>query len=376
MIDPARHFLSVAEVNKTIDGMAQNKLNALHMHLTDGESFTVNTDGWAKFPLLSAKGAYAPQLSYTKADFTAIVAHGRLRGVRVIPEFDLPAHMASWAQGYEELITDCPTVNPYPMWPRYYSPADVTNERLYQCIEEILVELGSVFTDAFWHVGGDEPHFDCWDANANVSKYKKEHDLDNYGLYAMFEGRYAALLTKHGKQVIGWQEIFSTKGTSPDKNTTVVEVWEGNAELASVVEAGFSGIVSSNWYLNNGGDWTKYYTDDPMSYLPKDATPAMRARVLGGESCMWNSAFDANSNMEPAIWPNAAAMAEQLWSPQTESIDKARTRLSQHRCRMVRRGVRASPIAEDYCGQDLYVRKSRSFAFPGDFPVSPETPRP
>ena len=100
----------------------------------------------------------------------------------------------------------------------------------------------------------------------------------------------------------------------------------------------------------------------------------MRVNVLGGESCMWNSAFDAFSNMEPAMWPNAAAVAEQLWSPQTEAVDKARTRLSQHRCRMVRRGVRASPIAEDYCGRDLYVRKSRSFYYPGDFPVSPETP--
>ena len=89
MLDPARHFLTVAEVNSTIDAMAQNKLNALHLHLTDGESFTVNTESWKEFPLLSAKGAYAPQLSYTAADLTAIVAHGRLRGVRVIPEFDL-----------------------------------------------------------------------------------------------------------------------------------------------------------------------------------------------------------------------------------------------------------------------------------------------
>jgi hexosaminidase len=376
MIDPARHFLTVAEVNKTIDGMSQNKLNALHLHLTDGESFTVNTEGWTKFPLLSTKGAYAPQLSYSKNDLAAIVAHGRLRGIRVIPEFDLPAHMASWAQGYDELITDCPTVNPYPQWPRYYSPADVTNPTLYEVIDEILTELGPVFPDPFWHVGGDEPHFDCWAANANVTKYMKDYHLDNEGLYAMFETRYAGLLANHSKRVVGWAEIFSVAGTAPDKNTTVIEVWQGNKELADVVQAGYSGIVSSNWYLNNGGDWTKYYTDDPLAYLPKTATPAEKARVLGGESCMWNSAFDANSNMEPAMWPNAAAVAEQLWSPKVEDVDTARTRLSQHRCRMVRRGVRASPIAEDYCGQDLYIRKSRSFAYPGDFPVSPETPRP
>ena len=80
--------------------------------------------------------------------------------------------------------------------------------------------------------------------------------------------------------------------------------------------------------------------------------------------------------MESAIWPNAAAMAEQLWSGQMQSVDQARTRLSQHRCRMIRRGVRAAPIAEDYCGDSVYVRKSRSFAYPGDFPVDPDTPGP
>ena len=93
MLDPARHFIDIGEINSTIDAMAQNKLNTLHIHLTDGESFTVNTEGWAKFPLLSAKGSFAPQLTYTKNDLAAVVAHGRLRGVRVIPEFDLPAHM-------------------------------------------------------------------------------------------------------------------------------------------------------------------------------------------------------------------------------------------------------------------------------------------
>ena len=116
MLDPARHFLSVAEVTKTIDAMAQNKLNTLHFHLTDGESFTVNTEAWANFTNLSFKGAFAPQVSYTKADLKAIVAHGRLRGVRIVPEFDLPAHMASWAQGYPGLITDCPSENPHPEW--------------------------------------------------------------------------------------------------------------------------------------------------------------------------------------------------------------------------------------------------------------------
>lgn len=382
MLDPARHFLSVRDINRTIDAMAQNKLNALHLHLSDGESFTVSTSSWSKFEKLSVEGAYSPGLAYTENDLRAIVAHGRLRGVRIIPEFDLPAHMASWSLGYPSLITDCPSVNPHPEWPRYYSPADVTEPLLYEVIDTILSELADVFPDPSWHIGGDEPHYDCWDANLAISKWKASHgNLTNGGLYAWFEGKYAGLLEAHNRSVIGWEEVLFNSVTPNNTHPlrlegTVIEVWEGNDKLADVVKMGYQGIVSSNWYLNNGGDWTKYYNDDPLSYLDKNATTAQRKLVLGGEACMWNSAFDAASNMEPAMWPNAAAMAEQLWSPSVEDVTDARTRLSQQRCRMVRRGTRAAPIAEDYCDDTLYVRKSRTYSHPGDFPAYPNTPPP
>merc|ERR1719158_2075813 len=103
-MDPARHYIPVADLNRTIDAMAQNKLNTLHLHLTDGESFSVNTESWRNFTQLSVKGAFTASLSYTPDDLAAIVAHGRLRGVRVVPEFDLPAHCASWAQGVPGII--------------------------------------------------------------------------------------------------------------------------------------------------------------------------------------------------------------------------------------------------------------------------------
>ena len=80
MLDPARHFIPIRKMNATIDAMAQNKLNTLHLHLTDGESFSVNTEQWSDFRSLSTKGAFAPPVSYTSNDLKAIVAHGRLRG--------------------------------------------------------------------------------------------------------------------------------------------------------------------------------------------------------------------------------------------------------------------------------------------------------
>ena len=129
-------------------------------------------------------------------------------------------------------------------------------------------------------MGGDEPHFDCWDADAKVAKYMAEKNLSNTGLYGQFEAKYAALLASHGKKVVGWEEIQTTHGTNPSRDSTVIEVWEGNDALAGVVQAGYRAIVSSNWYLNNGGDWSKYYTDDPMSYLPKNASSQVRYSPL------------------------------------------------------------------------------------------------
>ena len=287
MLDPARHFETVAAIKSSVDAMAQNKLNVLHLHLTDGEAFAINTDDFSSFPLLSQKGAYAPSLSYTASDFTKIVDHARLRGVRVIPEVDAPAHMASWAQGYEELLTACPTVSPHPEWPTYYSPGDVTNEKLYDALDEIVGNLAKVFVDELWHVGGDEPQLDCWEANDDIVAYMKAHNMtDSTELYSMFENRYSKIVNKYGKKVVGWREIGTLAKLHPA--TTLINVWDGNDKLQGFLDDGYSAIVSSNWYLNNGGDWTSYYNDEPMSYA-LNATDDQKELVLGGQACMWSS---------------------------------------------------------------------------------------
>ncbi|GMH61935.1 hypothetical protein TrLO_g9142 [Triparma laevis f. longispina] len=374
MLDPARHFITVAEVQKQIDAMAQNKLNVLHMHFTDGESFTIDTHSWPKFSNISEFGAYHPSLTYSKSDLKDIVEYARLRGVRVIPEFDHPAHMASWSLSHPSLIADCPTVNPHPEWPRYYSPADVTNPLVYDVFDTLLSEIGGIFPDPYFHVGGDEPHYDCWAADEKIVAWAKSQgyntDTDLYNYYQQGLGE---VLKRYNKTTHGWAEIFSVDGAQVPEDT-VVEVWQGNDQIVDTISAGYKTIVSSDWYLDLGGDWTKFYASDPASYLGEGGDP--EGLLLGGESCMWNAAFDARTNMDSQIWPNAAAAAEVLWTGKTEDEDKARTRLSQHRCRMVRRGVRVGPIAEDYCGDDIYVRKSLTYYYTGDFPISDDTPPP
>ena len=308
MLDPARHFLRVEEITATIDAMAQCKLNALHLHLTDGESFTVRTTEWLGTPFanLSRFGAFAPRLTYSKADLTAIVEHARLRGVRVIPEFDLPAHMASWSLGHPSLITSCPSVNPHPEWPTYYSPADVTSPSLYSAIDAVLTNLAPVFTDNFWHVGGDEPHFACWEANEEVMAWAKVHgNLSSVDLYAIFESRYAAAVRAHGKMVIGWEEIQTLTAPLAEKhpewiplrNSTVVHVWEGNAALAAIVAAGYPAIVSSKWYVSVALSLS-------LSLSPTHSRSPVLSPVLSPS---------LSRSLSPSLPPRFSQVSEQRW---------------------------------------------------------------
>ena len=164
--------------------------------------------------------------------------------VRIVPEFDLPAHMASWAQGYPSLITDCPTYNPHPEWPRYYSPADVTNEQLYKVLDVVLTELKDIFVDQHWHVGGDEPHYQCWDLNEKIVNYKmKQGNWTNNQLYSYFSHRYGAIVRNHNKSRIGWDEMYTIGGKMPptpghDDDDSIVHVWTDNTKLEDIVQAG------------------------------------------------------------------------------------------------------------------------------------------
>jgi len=134
------------------------------------------------------------------------------------------------------------------------------------------------------------------------------------------------------KTAIVWDEVWSLfdglgTGQSSLPEDTVVEVWSDAKKLDSVIKSGHKAILSNGWYLNNGGTWMSYYSQDPMS-LVNSPTPAQAKLVLGGEACMWTSAFDATT-VEAAIWPNAAATAERLWSPaDVTNVTTARNRLS------------------------------------------------
>lgn len=155
LIDSARHYLSVPLLRKTIDSMAAMKLNTLHWHIVDAESFPFVSE---KFPELQKKATYHPSASYSADTIRDLVRYARDRGVRVLPEFDTPGHTAAVGQAYPDLIADCYEwmVQHYDSnlrWPYFNNVAlDVTKDATKEFAQTLLVEMSELFPDEFFHV--------------------------------------------------------------------------------------------------------------------------------------------------------------------------------------------------------------------------------
>ncbi|EIE23444.1 putative beta-N-acetylhexosaminidase [Coccomyxa subellipsoidea C-169] len=363
LIDSARHFLPLSVIKDNLEAMAAAKMNVLHWHIVDDQSFPYQSNA---LPRLAEYGAFSHAHTYRPTDIQEVVQYARDRGIRVIPEFDTPGHTASWGKGYPGLLTDCYNEKEQPTGEK--GPVNPVRNETYALLWAFLREAAGLFPDTYLHLGGDEVPFDCWQSSPEIRAWMREHDVSSIaGLETYFEERVLALASAAGRSYIVWQEPLDN-GVKLDSNT-VVHVWkwwwpvsateatvEGGAEMNAVAQkpAGYRALLSSPWYLNLGpyaGEaWVDYYTVEPLEF---DATPAQASLVIGGEACMWGEWVDGSNLME-RTWPRAAAVAERLWSARdVRDVDAARPRIAEHRCRMLARGLAASPgTGPGYCPQD------------------------
>jgi hexosaminidase len=194
-----------------------------------------------------------------------------------------------------------------------FDPAmDPTNEKTYKFLDELVAEMTKLFPDRYFHIGGDEVNGKQWDANPKIQEFKKSHNLPtNEALQAYFSERIQKIVTKHGKAVVGWDEVF-IPGVPKD---IVIQSWRGQASLAQAAAQGYHGILSNGYYLDLGWSVARHYAVDPASGPAATLTPEQQQLILGGESCMW-SEYVNPENIDSRIWPRNAAIAERLWSPQ------------------------------------------------------------
>ncbi|KAJ8335474.1 hypothetical protein SKAU_G00388160 [Synaphobranchus kaupii] len=351
LLDTSRHFLPVQTILKTLDAMSYSKLNVFHWHIVDDPSFPYQS---RSFPHLSNQGAFHPSTHvYTQADVRRVIAHARLHGIRVLPEFDTPGHTQSWGKGQPNLLTPC-----------YHGgkpdgtsgPVNAAAASSYQFMTRLLKEIHSVFPDSYIHLGGDEVDFSCWKSNPDVRMFmsKMGFGSDFTKLEAFYMESLINITASLNKTSIVWQEVFDYH--EKPKVMSVVEVWRGGCylcEMRKVTRAGLRAILASPWYLDQPGpthDWSRYYNVRPLAFTGSEQQKQL---VIGGEVCMWGEYVDA-TNLASMLWPRASAAAERLWSDeeQTSSVSDAFPRLAKFRCRLLRRGVQAGPLSVGHCRQE------------------------
>jgi hexosaminidase len=244
MIDVVRHWMPKAVILRNLDAMAAVKLNVLHLHLSDDQGFRVESRLFEKLTQAGSGGSY-----YTQADINEIVAYARDRGIRVVPEFDLPGHSTSWLVAYPELGSG---TGPYTL-PRDYgihdATLDPTREEVYEFLDRFISEMARLFPDPFVHIGGDEVSGKThWNSNARIQRFMREHKLDgNQALQAYFNRRLQKILADHGRAAVGWDEILNDSLRGP----VVVQAWRSQEQLFETVHRGFGGILSAGWYLDH-----------------------------------------------------------------------------------------------------------------------------
>ena len=307
MIDSGRHFIPLDVLRRNIDGMEAVKMNVFHWHLSENQGFRVESK---KFPKLQEKGS--DNFYYTQEEIRGLIGYARERGIRVVPEFDLPGHSTAWFVGYPELASG---PGPYEIerkWGVFDPAMDPTNDKVYKFLDEFIGEMAKLFPDQFFHVGGDEVNGKQWDANPKIQEFIRAHELKgNAGLQLYFNKKLQAIVSKHGKSMVGWDEVLDP--TLP--KDIVIQSWRGQQSLADAARQGYRGILSNGYYLDLGWSAARHYAVDPMSDAAANLSPEEKKRILGGESCMWSEYVNAE-NIDSRIWPRNAAIAERLWSPQ------------------------------------------------------------
>uniref|UniRef100_A0A672MBZ8 Beta-hexosaminidase subunit beta n=1 Tax=Sinocyclocheilus grahami TaxID=75366 RepID=A0A672MBZ8_SINGR len=351
LLDSSRHFLPLKVILANLEAMAMNKFNVFHWHIVDDHSFPYMS---RTFPELSQKGAYHPFTHvYTPSDVKMVIEFARMRGIRVIPEFDTPGHTESWGNGIKDLLTPCYS-DSSPSGA--FGPVNPILNSSYDFMTQFFKEISTVFPDAYIHLGGDEVDFSCWESNPDIQRFMVQQGFgtDYSKLESFYIQRLLDIVAATKKGYMVWQEVFDN-GVKL-KADTQIHVWKGRPqyqdEMAQVTAAGFNALLSTPWYLNRisyGQDWVNIYKADPQNFT---GTDAQKKLVIGGEACLWGEYVDA-TNLTPRLWPRASAVAERLWSDKSVTdVDNAYNRLVQHRCRMVKRGIPAEPLFVGHCRQE------------------------
>ncbi|KAG1052261.1 hypothetical protein G6F43_005594 [Rhizopus delemar] len=382
LLDTSRNFYPVADILRTIDALVYNKLNVLHWHITDSQSWPLYI---ASHPELSQKGAYTSKMVYNPKDVQKIIQYGQSRGIRIVPEIDMPAHTDSIALSHPELMA-C-----HGLWWGTYAaepPAgqlNVIHPAAIKLVKDIIEDVTRRFPDTLYHAGGDELNANCWPTNEQMTEYVKAHNTSFSQLWYDFTNDVIGYVQRQKKRPIIWED--SIKDGGKISTEAVVQTWLNPP--SNYTRAGYDVIVSNYdyFYLDCGhGGWvgndTRYISpiqtqtsEDAFNYgglggswcapfktwqriYSYDMTYGLRksdkGKVLGGEVALW-SEQSGPTVLDSRLWPRASAAAEVYWSGSYDRQGNRRTlgqvqpRFNDWVMRLIERGIGAEPNAPRWC---------------------------
>jgi len=394
LLDTARNYMSVAVIKEVISGLSYDKLNVFHWHITDTHSFPF----WSKsIPQLAMYGAYSPRKVYTPQDIQDIVEYAKVRGVRVLPEFDAPAHVGNgWQYSEKEGLGKLAVcVNQEP-WQKYCveppcGQFNVVNDNLYPELGKLYKDFYDLFQTDMFHMGGDEVNLNCWNTSTEIRGYlesqgKTGTEDDLVGLWNDFQYRAAEEVYSAWDSrppIILWTSRLTEKGEVEkylSKDDYIIQIWTGGEDsvISELINKGYRVIFSNSdaWYLDCGYSawvgagnnwcspykgWQKVYDNSPRAiYRDQGGNSENEDLILGGEAAMWSEQVDGAAVMHK-LWPRLSALAERLWSDPETSWKQAEIRMMSHREDLVERGIGADALQPLWCNQNeglCYVNKA------------------
>ena len=411
MVDSGRNFISMAKICEQLDGMALSKMNVLHWHMVDDQSWPIEMDVYPQM----TKDTWGASLTYSHDDIRNIISYARARGIRVIPEIDMPGHAESgWTQVDPSIIacgnswwsnddyTYHTAVQPNP------GQLDILNNKTYEVVKNVYNELSTLFTDNVFHIGGDELQTGCYNFSSLVRQWFADNssrtyfDLNQHWV----DNAYPIFNAIPNRRLMAWEDVVlsADAGAHNVPKSTILQSWQnGLTNINNATKMGYDVVVSSSdfFYLDcgfsgyisndprynemenpnasvptynyggNGGSWCAPYKNWQRIYdydFTLNLTDTQKSHILGAEAPLWSEQVD-DTVVSAKMWPRAAALAELVWSGNKDPATgmKRTTQLTQRilnfREYLVANGVMAAPLMPKYCLKhphacDLYYNQT------------------
>ncbi len=360
-LDVSRHFFSVEEVKKYIDLLALHKMNTFHWHLTDDQGWRIEIKKRPKLTEIGAwrdatlVGHYTDQPHkfdgqrhggfYTQDEVKIVVDYAAKKGIDVVPEIELPGHARAALAAYPELSCSHKPMPVEGLWGVFEDVFCAGNEATFQFFDDVLSEVCALFPGKYIHIGGDECPKTRWEKCAGCqNRIKKEGLHDEHELQSYVIRRAEQMLKKHGKKLIGWDEILEG-GLAPGAS---VMSWRGLEGGIAAAKSGHDAVMcpGSHCYFDHyqappegeptaiGGLTTleKVYQYEP---IPAELSEAESKHILGAQGNLWAEYFPDFRQVEYMAYPRACALAEVVWSKKGErDFSDFSSRLKKHFLRL------------------------------------------